>query len=77
MRNKVHIVALDIHIHLVYPCSIMRHFQFPGSNCGVVVSPDRDDDGVIHVYSKESWKPFTMDKVFGSRSTQEQVITVT
>ena len=47
---------------------------FSGAICSVVVETDGEDDGVIHVYNKENWKGFTMGKVFGSKSTQEEVI---
>lgn len=38
-----------------------------------MVEPDRDDDGVVRVFSRGTWKMFDMDKVFGVSSTQEEV----
>ena len=39
----------------------------------VVVRPDGDDDGILHVRRGDCWRSFQMDKVFGQSSTQEQV----
>ena len=44
-----------------------------GDQSAVVVEPDRDDDGVVRVFSRGAWKTFDMDKVFGISSTQEEV----
>ena len=44
-----------------------------GSPAALVVEPDSDDDGLLRVYNRNTWKNFEMDKVFSPSSTQEQV----
>eukprot|EP00731_Ephydatia_muelleri_P001344 Em0001g1344a len=44
-----------------------------GTQADVVVQPDRDDDGVVRVLTKGTWKVFDLDKVFGPKSTQMEV----
>ena len=40
----------------------------------MVVEAETEDDGILRVFNRSSWKIFEMDKVFGPSSTQEQVI---
>ena len=41
-----------------------------------MVDPDKEDDSVVRVYSRGSWKRFEVDKVFGQSSTQDEVCTM-
>ena len=47
--------------------------QPPGSQAEVVVVPDHEDNGVLQVLSRGTWKTFDLDRVFGISSTQEEV----
>ena len=51
--------------------SLLLHLT--GSLATVVVEPETDDDGILCVFNRDSWRRFEVDKVFGLSSTQEQV----
>lgn len=40
----------------------------------IVVHPDKEDDSIVHVQNRGNEKPFEVDRVFGPRSTQNEVI---
>ncbi len=45
-----------------------------GSQTELVVDPDSDDNGVLRVRSRGTWKSFDLDRVFSIGSTQEEVL---
>ena len=51
--------------------SLLVHLT--GSPAAIVVEPETDDDGILHVFNRDIWKRFEVDRVFGPSSTQEQV----
>lgn len=44
-----------------------------GSPAAIVVEPETDDDGILCVFNRDSWRRYEVDRVFGPSSTQEQV----
>ncbi len=52
------------------------HVSIPlaGSQAELVVIPDSDDNGVVRVRSRGTWKTFDLDRVFSIGSRQEEVL---
>ena len=44
-----------------------------GSDATLVVHEDNEDDGIVGVENRGNLKKFEVDKVFGPRSTQQEV----
>lgn len=47
-----------------------------GPDASIVVECDKEDDGIIYVLNRGNLKKFEVDKVFGPRSSQQEVIIV-
>ena len=39
----------------------------------IAVNPDKEDDSIVHVQNRGNTKSFEVDKVFGPKSTQNEV----
>ena len=75
LRKKLHNKLVELRGNIRVLCRVRPPIQEDGDGAAgaIVVETDTEDDGVVHVLSKGSWKPFTVDRVFGPRSAQKQV----
>ena len=75
LRKRLHNQLVELRGNIRVFCRVRPPIQEDGggAQASVVVELDRDDDGVVHVLSRGSKKPFEMDRVFGCQSTQEEV----
>ena len=75
LRKKLHNELVDLKGNIRVFCRVrpLISEDGEGTQADVVVQPDRDDDGVVRVLTKGTWKVFDLDKVFGPKSTQMEV----
>ena len=80
LRKRLHNTLVELRGNIRVLCRVRPPILEDG--CGpspapdptqVVVEVDGEDDGLVRVLSRSSWKSFDLDKVFGPSSTQEQV----
>ena len=75
LRKKLHNELVELRGNIRVFCRVRPAISEDGegTQASVVVQPDRDDDGVVRVITKGTWKVFELDKVFGPMSTQMEV----
>ena len=75
LRKRLHNELVDLRGNIRVFCRVrpLISEDGEGTQADVVVHPDRDDDGVVKVLTKGTWKVFDLDKVFGPKSTQIEV----
>ncbi len=75
LRKKLHNKLVELRGNIRVLCRVRPsiHEDGSGPQAADVVETDQDDNGVLHVLARGSWKAFEMDRVFGPQSTQEQV----
>lgn len=75
LRKKFHNKLVELRGNIRVLCRVRPTIQEDGmgAQAAVVTQTDREDDGVLRVLTKGSWKSFEVDRVFGFQSTQEQV----
>ena len=75
LRKKLHNELVDLKGNIRVYCRVLPVVKEVGGGKTAenVISFDKEDDGILYVFSKGANKLFEMDKVFKAESTQEQV----
>ncbi|XP_064399470.1 kinesin-like protein KIFC3 [Halichondria panicea] len=75
LRKKLHNQLVELRGNIRVFCRVRPVIaeDGTGSQAELVVIPDSDDNGVVRVRSRGTWKTFDLDRVFSIGSRQEEV----